>query len=73
MPTIPDRRIRPKKPMSFHTDTNTIAGIAHFSSSSQPGPSIPKKARMLFIAPYCGARMLFQINDAATQEVRTGI
>ena len=50
-----------------------MAGIAHFSSSSQPGPSMPKTARMLFTAPYSGESMLFQIMLAATQLVSTGM
>ena len=70
---MPDSRIRPKKPMSFQTETSTTAGMAQVSSSSQPGPSIPKSARMLFSAPYSGERTVFQIREAATQEVSTGI
>ena len=59
--------------MSFHTDTSTMAGMAHFSSVSQPGPSMPKIANIPFMAPYCGDKRLFQIREAATHEVRTGI
>ncbi len=73
MPTIPDKRMRPKNPISFHTDTSTIAGMAQASSSSQPGPCIPKTARMLLTAPYSGDSIDFQIMEAATQEVSTGI
>ena len=63
----------PKKPMSFQTLTSTMAGMAQFSSSSQPGPSMPKKPRMPFTAPYWGESMLFQIMLAATQLVSTGM
>ena len=73
MPTIPDKRMRPKNPISFHTDTSTIAGMSQASSSSQPGPCIPKTARMLLTAPYSGDSIDFQIMEAATQEVSTGI
>ena len=66
MPIMPESSIRPKKPMSFHTETSTMAGMAQFSSSSQPGPSMPKKPRMPLSAPYCGESTLFQISEAAT-------
>ena len=59
--------------MSFHTLTSTMAGMAQFSSSSQPGPFMPKMASMLFTAPYCGESMLFHIMLAATQLVSTGM
>ena len=65
--------MRPKKPMSFHTLTSTMAGMAQFSSSSQPGPSTPKKPSMPLTAPYWGESMLFHIMLAATQLVRTGM
>ena len=65
--------MRPKNPISFQTDTSTIAGMAHASSSSQPGPWMPNMARMLLTAPYSGESMDFQIIEAATQEVSTGM
>ena len=65
--------MRPKKPMSFHTETRTMAGMAQASSSSQPGPSMPKKPRMPLSAPYWGESTLFQMREAATQLVRTGM
>ena len=73
MPTIPDKRMRPKNPISFHTDTSTIAGMAQASSSSQPGPCIPKTARDVVDRAILRDSIDFQIMEAATQEVSTGI
>ena len=50
-----------------------MAGMAQASSSSQPGPWMPNHARMPFMAPYWGASTDFQIREAATQLVSTGM
>ena len=39
-----------------HTPMMMSAGLAQAGSDSQPGPSIPTFASMLFITPYLGLK-----------------